>query len=134
MPGTQSQLDQLNQLTQQLTDEKSGTEQQAKTTADNQLTQKMADRLAALRDETQQLKSRTGTRHRYAQHRRKSKLDRAAAELLELYSQGASITELQRYLKQDRHITAHWTTIRNWLQQRDVYREAVSHAENSENA
>ena len=130
MVDTQAQLDALNALTAKMSGEKTDKQRRARQQADEKLRERMLTELGELQAETQRLKLRAGTKHRYTGHRRKSKLDRAAAEILELHGLGATVTEIQRYLTK-RRIHVHWSTVSRWLKQRTQW--STGNAEITEN-
>ena len=61
------------------------------------------------------IRLRTNAGVRRKTHYRKSRLDRYAGELLQLYRAGARAADLQRWLKEQRVAVTH-STVARWLQ------------------
>jgi hypothetical protein len=68
-----------------------------------------------VKDEVADLKRQTSTIRKRSYRTRKSRLDKHTYELLELRKHGASVAEIQRWLRKQRVKVAHSTVLR-WFE------------------
>jgi IS30 family transposase len=68
-----------------------------------------------LQSELSALKAQTKTIRKRAYSTRKSRLDKHKFELLQLHQNGASVAELQRWLRSNKRINVEHSTVARWL-------------------
>ncbi len=85
----------------------------------------VTEELKALQQQSAEIKQqgilKRATRWRY-NHR--SRLDRWAAELISLHQGGATVAELQRWLRQNHRIKVYHSTVKRWIEKHGQIRES----------